>query len=819
MGGSAIERFSAGRQVRAAVISSAFLLGVPLPGLAAEPASDGVAANERPYSLDIPAGPLPRSIAALSIATGQQLLYSNERVFEQQEAPALKGRYTLQQALDELLRSTAITWRRTGPNTLTLVNRPQGGALEMDAATVTAAALGEVTEGTGSYTTGSTSTATKMNLSIRETPQTISVVTRQRMDDQQLHSISDVLNQTPGVTMSQDGGERFNIYSRGSAINTYQYDGVTTYQENQTRTMPSTLMDMAIYDRVEVVRGATGLMTGAGDPSGVVNVIRKRPTREFQAYVQGGVGSWDYKRLETDVSGPLTEAGNLRGRVVAAKQLNDTFMDWYRQDRDILYGVIEADLTDTTVARLSIDHQRYRPTGAQGVPMLYSNGQQTDFSRSTSSGARWNSDRFDTNNYTLGIEQQLANDWQLKVASTYMEVDRDTRTGSYQSSTGMSYITPAGLANITQSWSEANQRQKAVDATLQGPFELFGQTHELIFGGNYLDYVNHHYAWTGPTVQVDFNNWNNELPKPDKDTFTPSLDYDVDTRQSGYFGAARFNLGDSLHLILGARGSNYHYHYYSKSLASGYVLDYSMTERGEVTPYAGLVYDLTPEQSVYVSYTDIFKPQSSQDRTGKVLEPVVGKNYELGWKGAFFDGQLNANVAAYVIKRDNVAELDAGYTVPGTDEDAYKAVSGAETRGIDLELAGELSPGWQLQTSFSHSRTEDADGERLTTQLPLDTFRLWTTYDLSGDWNRLTLGGGASWNSSNSLYFSRYNSRVGQDDYTVVNLMARYRLTDHLSTTLNLNNLLDEKYYAGFSGSYGHYGPPRNLMMNVRYDF
>ncbi|WP_324288153.1 hypothetical protein [Pseudomonas citronellolis] len=81
------------------------------------------------------------------------------------------------------------------------------------------------------------------------------------------------------------------------------------------------------------------------------------------------------------------------------------------------------------------------------------------------------------------------------------------------------------------------------------------------------------------------------------------------------------------------------------------------------------------------------------------------------------------------------------------------------------------------------------------------------------------MGGGASWNSSNSLYFSRYNSRVGQDDYAVVNLMARYRLTDHLSTTLNLNNLLDEKYYAGFSGSYGHYGLPRNLVMNVRYDF
>ncbi|MEN5202556.1 TonB-dependent siderophore receptor [Pseudomonas wadenswilerensis] len=770
-------------------------------------------------SYDIAPGSLDRVLGQFGQQAGVMVAVDSQ-LSNGLQSPGLRGQFAVDQALAQLIAGTGLQPLVMGQGRYRLIPRAsEAGALELGATSVSAAGLGATTEGTGSYTSGSTSTATKMNLSIRETPQSISVVTRQRMDDQQLRNMSDVLNQTPGVTMSQDGGERFNIYSRGSAINTYQFDGVTTYQENQTRTMPSTLLDMAIYDRVEVVRGATGLMTGAGDPSGVVNVIRKRPTREFQAYVQGGIGSWDFKRLEADVSGPLTPTGNLRGRMVAAKQLNDTFMDWYQQDRDILYGALEVDLSDSTLVRLSIDHQRYRPTGGQGVPIMFTNGQATDFSRDTSSGARWASDRFDTNNYSLALEQQLANDWQLKVAGTFMDVDRDTRSGSYQSSTGMSYITPEGNATISQDWSEAAQHQKAIDATLQGPFELFGNSHELIVGANYLDYVNHHYATTGRSAIVDFNHWNNELPKPDKDGFTPALDYDVDTRQSGYFVAGRFNLSDSLHLILGARASNYRYHYYSKSLASGYVMDYSMTERGEVTPYAGVVYDLTPEQSIYVSYTDIFKPQSSQDRSGKVLEPVVGKNYELGWKGEFYDGRLNANIAGYMIKRDNVAELDAGYTVPGTDQDAYRAVSGAKTKGIDLELAGELAPGWELQAGFSHSRTEDAEGQRLTAQLPLDTFRLWTTYQLPGQWQRLTLGGGASWNSSNSLYFSRYNSRVGQDDYAVLNLMARYRLSDHLSTTLNLNNLLDEKYYAGFSGSYGHYGPPRNVMMNVRYDF
>lgn len=771
-------------------------------------------------SYDIAAGSLDSVLGQFGQQAGVMVAVDSQ-LYNGLNSPGLRGQFALDQALAQLIAGTGLQPVTVAPGRYRLIAQVSStGAMELGATSISAAGLGATTEGTGSYTTGSTSTATKLNLSIRETPQTISVITRQRMDDQQLHSMSEVLNQTPGVTMSQDGGERFNIYSRGSAINTYQFDGVTTYQENQTRNMPSTLMDMAIYDRVEVVRGATGLMTGAGDPSGVVNVVRKRPTRDFQAYLQGGLGSWDYQRLEADVSGPLTATGNLRGRVVAAKQLNNTFMQWYQQDRDILYGVLEADLTDSTVLRFSIDHQRYRPTGAQGVPMIYTNGQQTDFSRSKSSGARWNSDRFETNNYTLGIEQQLANDWQLKVATTFMDVDRDTFGGSYSSSTNRAYITPEGIATIDQSWAQATQHQRAVDATVQGPFELLGQTHELIVGANYLDYVNHHYASSGPDVLVDYDHWNNELPKPDRDGFTPFMTYDVDTRQSGYFAAGRFNLSDSLHLILGARVSNYRYNYYLELLSSSAApQDYSMTERGVVTPYAGLVYDLTAEQSVYVSYTDIFKPQSSQDSSGKVLDPVVGKNYELGWKGEFYEGRLNANVAAYLIKRDNVAELDAGQTVPGTGNDAYKAVSGAKTKGLDLELSGELTPGWELQAGYSHSRTEDAQGQRLTTQLPLDTFRLWTTYKLAGDWNRLTVGGGASWNSSNSLYFSRYNSRVGQDDYAVFNLMARYRLSDHLSTTLNLNNLFDEKYYSGFSGSYGHYGAPRNVMMNVRYDF
>ncbi|MGE8410357.1 MAG: TonB-dependent siderophore receptor [Pseudomonas sp.] len=766
--------------------------------------------------LDIGNGSLDSALTQLSRSTGLNIVF-DQHLLATKASPGLHGRFTPVEALQRLLGNSGLRAVELGNGGYQIIEAANDGAIELGATSIQSSGLGETTEGTGAYTTGVTSTATKMNLSIRETPQSISVITRQRMDDQHLASITEVLNETPGITMSQDGGERFNIYSRGSAVNSYQFDGVNTSQQNETRNMPSTLLDMALYDRVEVVRGATGLMTGAGEPGGVVNLIRKKPTREFKSHVQASVGSWDNYRSEADVSGPLTETGNVRGRLVAARQDNHSFMDWYGQKREIFYGVVEADLTDTTLLRFGVDYQKYRSTGAPGVPLLYTNGRQTDFSRSVSSGARWMYDDFETLNYTATLEQQLTDDWRLKVVTNYMDVDRDADLGWYQSTSGLSYLNQAtGAAKAERARISANQEQKGVDVNLQGSYALFGRSHELVMGYNYSDYKNHHDSFTGGIADFNFYTWDNYLAR---DSYRASVLLDISTRQSGYFVANRFNLSDDLHLLLGARVSDYSYDYnfFSRITLAG--TPRKMRESGQVTPYAGLIYDLTPEQSVYASYTDIFQPQTAQDKDGKVLDPVVGKNYELGWKGEFYNGRLNANAAVYKVERDNFAELDPGQVTP-TGADASRAVDGATTKGFDLEIAGELSPGWNLHSGYSHSRTEDASGTRLTTQLPMDTVRFWSTYRLAGDWDKLTLGGGVNWNSGKALTFARYNNaKVKDDDYAVASLMARYQVNDHLAATVNVDNLFDEKYYAGMAGSYGHYGAPRNATLNLRYDF
>ncbi|MFV3289071.1 TonB-dependent siderophore receptor [Pseudomonas sp. NY11955] len=801
----------------ARAIHLAFATGLTLSCLAAGNTALAQPAASNIIRFDIDAAPLDQALSQFGRQAGIPLSI-DASLTAGKASPGVRGSFSVEQGFAQLLAGTGLNVFRTDSGNYLLTQAADAsGALELGATSINSRLLGETTEGTGSYTTGVTSTATKMNLSMRETPQSISVITRQRMDDQQLNSVTQVLNQTPGITMSQDGGLRYNIYSRGSAINTYQLDGVTTTQENQTRNMPSTLLDMTLYDRVEIVRGATGLMTGAGEPGGVVNLIRKRPTREFQSHVQATLGSWDYYRSEVDISGPLNESGDLRGRLVAAKQKNGSFRDVYKEDKDILYGVLEADVNEDTLVRFGVDYQKFKGTGSPGVPLMFTNGKQTDFSRSTSSGARWMYDELETTNYFMASEHRFDNDWQLKLAANYMTSDRDNYNGSYQTSTGRAWLNEAtGEARMLRYNAEADQTQRGVDLTLQGPFSLFGRTHEFITGFNYQDYKNDHTGYDVGISFVNFYDWDNYLPRPG-DTGAVGEILNIKSSQRGTYAAFKFNVTDDLNVILGARTSDYDYDYYYWPST---VSTTKMHERGEVTPYAGITYDLTPEQSVYVSYTDIFKPQSNRDSSGAVIGPVVGSNYELGWKGEFYNGRLNASTALFLVKRDNLAVVDGSQTVAGTvDEQAYKAAQGTETKGIDMELSGEVLPGWQVMAGYSHARTEDADGVRQLTQLSMDTFRFWNTYRLQGDWSKLTVGGGVSWNSGTSLYYSSLKARATQDDYTVASLMARYQVTDNLAATLNLNNLFDEKYYSGIGGSVGHYGDPRNASLNLRYDF
>ncbi|RWU22809.1 TonB-dependent siderophore receptor [Pseudomonas alkylphenolica] len=782
----------------------------------------------KPLAYDIPAGSLATALSQFAAASGVMITFSSEETAGLQ-SPGLHGDFELEQGFARLLQGSGLRVLQAGEKRYVLARSENGSALELGATSINAAGLGATTDGTGSYTTGSSNTAIKLPLSLRETPQSVSVITRQRMDDQALNDLTDVLKQTPGLSVQSLGSERFNIYSRGYSVDNYQFDGIPTTLDIVSQVSAQSLADMAIYDRVEVLRGASGLMTGAGDPSATINLVRKRPTAEFKGHVTAGLGSWDKYRTELDLSGPLTPTGNVRGRMVAAYQQNNSYVDHYSQEKQIFYGILEADLSDTTLLTVGADYQKNEPEGSSSVafPLFYSNGKQTDFSRSTNSAARWSSNPQDALNTFASIEQQLGYDWSLRVAVNQMYIKRDDyklATASW----GFPDINTGAGVRLYGGAGSTWQKQTGVDVMAQGPFQLFGRQHELIVGYNFSRFENRHSPLRGTAIEgtfVNFYDWDNYTKEPN--TSNGKL-YDGDTTiyQSGSYIATRLRPTDDLSIILGARASNYKYNYdleYVLTPNSNRNTQYR--ESGVVTPYAGVVYDLNDIHSVYASYTSIYKPQSVRDANGATLDPREGDNYEVGLKSEFFGGRLNTSIAAYQIKQDNLAVVDPGKVIPGTTSAAYKAVSGATTRGFEVEANGELMTDWNVAASYNHSITEDADDERINTEAPANMIKLWSTYRLPGDFNRLTVGGGANWQSGTHITVTPSSAlgtvKATQEQFTVVNLMARYQLTDQLSTSLNVNNVFDKKYISALDTTFfsGYYGEPRNVMLTTRYDF
>lgn len=785
-------------------------------------------------SYDIPAGPLSQALTRFSREAGI-FLVGDGRVAEGKTSPGLKGRYSVPAGLAALLGQTGLEAFVQADGSYGLRTLPRPAASDtatLGAVTVTAAPVrNDRTENTGSYAvTGPVTTATRLALTLRETPQTLSVITRQRMDDEGLDSVETVLDRTPGISVQNIGASRFSILSRGYDIDNYQYDGIVTATDIVSQNVPQSQADLALYDRVEVLRGAAGLLAGAGNPSGTVNLVRKKPTSEFQGYVNLSAGSWDRGRAEVDLAGPLNAAGSLRGRVVAAHEQGGTHIDWYKQDKSVLYGVLEADIAPQTLLTAGLDYQRSDPRGqsSTGLPLFYSNGEQTAFSPSQNAAARWKTNELDVYNAFMKLEHRFANDWKLGLSANYMQGKRafsgaDASWGFPDQLTGEGVRLYGGLGS-------AKQRQSGLDAQLQGPFELFGRQHEAVLGFNWSDFKNFHEPQRGAAIEgryVNIYDWGNETAGP---TITGEKLYDYDgwQKQGGVYGALRLKPRDDLTVIAGARVSNYRYRLaleYTAAASARNNRITNMRESGVVTPYAGVVYDLNKTHSVYASYTSIFKPQSNRDRNGEVLDPRTGDNFEIGLKSEWLGGQLTSAVALYEIRQENLAETDTGFTVPGTSpaEAAYRAVKGAKTRGIDLEINGEIARGWQLSASYSYGTTEDANGERIRTVFPRQMAKLWTSWRLPGAWSRLTLGGGVNW--QDRIYYNATSSGLAltgqQKAYAVANLMARYEFSPQLSATLNLNNVFDKHYLQGLDTTFytGIYAPTRNVQLGMRYTF
>jgi outer-membrane receptor for ferric coprogen and ferric-rhodotorulic acid len=504
--------------------------------------------------------------------------------------------------------------------------------------------LGETTEGTQSYTTGAMKTATKLPLTLRETPQAVTVITRQRMDDQAMTSINDVVNATPGLFLNYSNGPGRQSYTaRGFDIDNLMYDGIPSgYKGASVGAQPN----LAMFDRVEVVRGATGLVTGAGNPSAAINLIRKRPLDEQKVTLTGAAGSWDDYRGELDASSPLNDSGTWRGRVVTSYRDANSFIDHAEEYHGLFYAVTEADLSEDTTLTLGYSNQKDKTNYFWGASMIGRDGHHLDLPRAYNPGTDWENKDQEINTVFAELRQQLANDWKLQINANYAEQNA-LFSGSYQSR----WAADKTLARTVYQ-AAYDENQAGVDAFASGPFQAFGRTHELVVGASrrIYDMTTHDYS---PYDSY----WPLTAGKPD---FLHTTDTREITTQDGFYLTTRLSLADPLKLILGGRLDWYDYDAHGSNAS-----DYKVTRN--LTRYAGLIYELDDQHSVYVSYSDIFTPQSAKDTAGTPVKPIVGKNYEVGIKGEYLGGALNASVALFRVDQQNRATKVTVQNCPQTE--------------------------------------------------------------------------------------------------------------------------------------------------------
>jgi len=806
------------------------LLCAAVPGLPV-PARAQTETPSPAQAYDVPAQELGSALARIARQGGLALSIDASVVAGKASQP-VRGVLTAEQALRAALRGSGLRLDRTASGALTVAPDAPAEVAQLEAVQVTGLQAAATTEDTRSYTARSQATSARLALSPRETPQTVSTITRQQMEDRNLATLAQAMEAAPGVTNLTRAQGGVHYTARGFEMTGNMIDGMPSVGSVDTGYEPN----LAFYDRVEIVRGAAGLVYGAGSPGGAVNLVRKRPTPHPQFKMTARHGSWDNNYLELDGSTPFNASGSVRGRAVVAYLDRENFVEDEFTRVPALYGIVEADIGATRVYAGG-SRERWRRNMAVGGLPRYADGGDLDLPRSSRGMAPgWTEFRSSATTLFAGLEHRFDDRWKLQLSGTYQRrLIEDQRL--FNASGAVDRDTLQGPAFDTTLWAidRLPQRNRALDAMLTGAFDAWGYEHELVLGASWWENnwgMDDRWAMAleGPSVPGNIFDFDpSSIPEPaelgrlaEGTTVNSSLDY---------YGVARLRVAEPLRLILGGRVSS------TKAVQrmDGHVTGVSR-ERNVFTPFAGLVYDLSDTWSAYASYAEIFRVQNTQyTASGSPLPPVVGASYEAGVKGEFRDGRLNVGLAVFRIDENNRAQVDPDNQRPCAGSpsggDCYLASGKVRGQGFEAEVSGELAPGWDIVAGYTfvntrYLRDRDAtggpsanEGKPFRSTTPRHLFKLWTSYRLPGAAWRWTVGGGVQ--AQSRIYTESNGVRVEQGGYAVWSLRAGYDFGEHWQVALNINNVFDRKYYSrlGSAASGNYYGEPYNWMVSLRGSF
>lgn len=759
------------------------------------------AEDDRQYT--IPAGPLSQALAEFAAQAGVTLPL-DPAMLGDLHSPGLQGDVGTAQGFEQLLRGTPLEAVPQRNNTYTLRRKPSSSALHLDSTNINGlhdarpSAIGPLT----GYKALNSSVGTKTDAPLRDIPQSIQVVPRQVLEDQQANSMADALSNVSSIQRGNThGGSVESFIVRGFQGTTYAIDGVLT---NSLTVRPEILTDLAGVERIEVLKGPASVLYGRGNPGGLINVVTRKPTLVPEAQVKLQAGSHDYQRGQAWVSGPLSVEHGLAGSLAMAYQTEGSFRDLYRDSHRRHFAPT---LSWTANERTRLDMGlEYTETDAQYDRGLQVIGDRVDSRHKVFLEEPWSHSNSDKTAAWFKLEHDL-NDW-----LTLRQVTRWDHSNKNMLNISQRTLQADGRTLVRRA-TDFDEEQRSLSAQFEAlaRFATGGLGHQVLAG---VETVKGKRSVTMLRANVAALDIWNPVHGAQPGPFSFGEDSRFDQESYGLYLQDQIDLSEQWKLLLGVRWDQI------KQRNRNYSADGSYTDididPSDTSPRAGLVYQPNDRLALYVSYSTSFAPQNRLTRDGSVLDPETGEQYEVGAKYDLIPERLSATLSAFEIRRENLAAndpLDSSYSIQTGEQ---------RVRGLELDVSGEISDGWNVIGNIAvldAKLVEDTryeEGNRLE-GVPVVSGSLWSTYQLQ-DGTLQGLGFGAGVFFAGKRYGDLANS-YSASGYGRLDMSLFYDIDEHVRLSLNARNVLDKDYIETIASSGNYAGEPASLVATVSVGF
>ncbi|MEH2289002.1 TonB-dependent siderophore receptor [Nostoc sp.] len=645
------------------------------------------------------------------------------------------------------------------------------------------------------YRVQDATTATRTDTPLRDIPQSIQVVPRQVLEDRNVRTLTEAVETVSGVTSADTV---FNAPGGSYTIRGFEQAG--NFRNGYRDVGSFGLTSTASIERVEVLKGPASVLFGAVEPGGIINVITKQPLSEPYYNLEFQAGNRDLYESSIDFSGPLNDDKTLLYRLNASYESSNGFQDFVTSHLTTIAPSITWKLGNRTDLNLY-----YESTKFNGIPESFN----TFFSDNTIKLPRsrylsypLDGQHYTTQKYGYTLNHKFSDNWQLRNNFSITAFNAIEE-----------YTVGTDLVDDRFLEQYAARRNYMVDnyfgqIDLVGKFNTGSIPHQLVFGFD----VNRNVTIFNPTYlsvpALDVFNPNYNIPITTLDTSTS-----YGTIQSyGFYLQDQISFQDNLKLLIGGR-----FDWISQNNG----IDQPEQNDNAFSPRIGLVYQPSKSVSLYTSYSQSFNPNSGLNGDGSQFEPTKGTQYEAGIKADFLENRLSTTLAVYQITKTNITTDD-----PNNDDPNYFIQIGeVRSQGIELDITGEILPGWKAIASYAYTNAEVTEdnsdpptvGNRLE-DVPKNQASLWTTYEFqNGDFKGLGFGLG--------LFY--VDTRAGDlanefeiPDYLRTDAAIYYR-RDALKAAINIRNLFDTEYFVDSNGTRARVktGAPFTIIGSISWEF